>query len=669
MHFDVLIVVTPADCERLLPLYPRLADNFEYGKLCFIGSPAVGELVENSVIADHARWVDENDIVKFDDVYACMEKKLELVLGGEKLPRGVVGWYYQQFLKMQYASICTDEYYMVWDGDTVPCRRISMFSQETGQPYLDLKHEYHKEYFDTMGVILPGFRKVIERSFISEHMLFKSDIMKALIQEIEKNDTIPGAKFWEKIINSIEPKKIYDSSFSEFETYGTFVALRYPNVYKLREWHSFRLGASFFDMDTICARDFEWLGRDFDAISFEKGQSVREDNKGFFDNPEYQQKLSAKKMLQLAQMEYKDGYKEIWEDDIQNAQNANVTQGGFYESGGGENRTLIVITRNGDSDLLQKNLDGIPEILSKGTFKIVETEDISSVGFAKAVNDAVSSVNDPEFGNADVLIMSDKTLLIFDTLYFLRQALFAAEDIGAAGCVSNCAGNKQQIEANFESLEEYVKFGEKNNQPMQGACLERVRLSTFAVLIKRKAWNDIGGLDEEFGSDSYVEDALSTALLKNGYRLQLVRNSFIYNAGTDDRTRSEEAKELFVSKFGFDPDKYAYADINVISKIPFTPGDRFSVLHYDCGIGAELKAIRSLFPLATMCGIENNGKLHEIVKKTEDAYGSLDELMEFAEDTVFDILIIDKDTLENMDEAVQGMLSCLLAQEPVVLTK
>ena len=43
-RFDVLIVVTPNDCERLLPLYPRLADNFDYGNICFIGAPKVGEM-------------------------------------------------------------------------------------------------------------------------------------------------------------------------------------------------------------------------------------------------------------------------------------------------------------------------------------------------------------------------------------------------------------------------------------------------------------------------------------------------------------------------------------------------------------------------------------------------------------------------------------------------
>ena len=243
-----------------------------------------------------------------------------------------------------------------------------MFTKDTKQPYIDLKHEYHPEYFETMGKVLPGFRKVIERSFISEHMLIKCDIMKNLINDIEKNEDIKGEKFWEKILNAIEPKKIYDSSFSEFETYGTYVALRYPSVYKLRDWHSFRLGATFFDKDTISDRDFEWLGKDFDAISFEKGQKVREDHKNIFDNPEYQEKLSAKKLLQLAQMEFDEGYKEIWQDDILAKKSANVNKGDFSDSTDKDNRVIIAVLHNGSDEQLKANLDSIKEVLNEGSF-------------------------------------------------------------------------------------------------------------------------------------------------------------------------------------------------------------------------------------------------------------------------------------------------------------
>ena len=91
------------------------------------------------------------------------------------------------------------------------------------------------------------------------------------------------------------------------------MALRHPAAYRLRSWHSFRYGGVFFDLHTISDTDYEWLGRDFFAISFEKGDSVREDQGNLFDNKEYQKKLSAQQMLEIAQEEFKEGsYIEVW---------------------------------------------------------------------------------------------------------------------------------------------------------------------------------------------------------------------------------------------------------------------------------------------------------------------------------------------------------------------
>ena len=313
---DTLVVLTPKDFERLLPLYPRLLTNIDFGRVLFVGDKAIDEKLENEpILRDKAGFVDENLLIPFEDVHKLMWIKMEKILAGRELPRGITGWYYQQFLKMQYAFCCENEYYMVWDGDTIPCKKINMFHEESGKPYFDLKHEHHPEYFETMGKILPGFGKVIGQSFISEHMLIKTEYMRELIGAIEANSEIEGAKFWEKIINAIPAEKIQDSAFSEFETYGTFVAIKHSSAYKLREWHSFRQGGNFFSIDTISDRDFDWLSKDFNAISFEKGHTVREDNKNLFDNPYYQEKLTPKQMLQAAQLEYKDGYKEVWGDE------------------------------------------------------------------------------------------------------------------------------------------------------------------------------------------------------------------------------------------------------------------------------------------------------------------------------------------------------------------
>lgn len=331
-RMDTLVVIKPEDFQRLLKLYPRLIGNLEEWKVSFAGVDKVNEiLLEKPELAAKAGFINENDIIPFNDVHKLMQRKLDNILEGRDLPRGITGWYYQQFIKMQYAYMCQDEFYMVWDGDTIPCKKIEMFHKESGKPYFDLKHEHHIEYFETMEKILPGFSKVIGPSFISEHMLIKTEYMKELISDIEKNTQIEGKSFWEKIINAIPEEKIQDSAFSEFETYGTFVALKHSSAYKLREWHSFRQGGTFFSVDTICDRDFEWLAKDFDAISFEKGHTVRADNANLFDNPYYQEKLSPKQMLMAAQEEYIDGYKEVWDENT-GSKNVNVHSGAFEKS-------------------------------------------------------------------------------------------------------------------------------------------------------------------------------------------------------------------------------------------------------------------------------------------------------------------------------------------------
>lgn len=310
-EFDTIVVITPADFDRLKSQYKYYTDRIPSKKILFVGSEEVGKKVSELGI-NELGFVNENDIIPFDQVHAVMKEHMKPILGDNDLPRGVTGWYYQQFLKMQYAATCQDEYYMSWDGDTVPCGHFEMF-KEDGTPFIDLKSEYHSEYFETMGILIPGLKKFIEKSFISEHMLFKCSIMNSLISKIMENTSIEGDTFWEKIIHAIPAEKIQNTAFSEFETYGSFVCITDPTAYRLRDWHSFRLGGEFFNIDTICQRDYDWLAKDFFAISFEKGHSVREDHKNLFDNPDYQAKLSARQMLEATQEEFQEGYIEKWD--------------------------------------------------------------------------------------------------------------------------------------------------------------------------------------------------------------------------------------------------------------------------------------------------------------------------------------------------------------------
>jgi hypothetical protein len=551
--FDALIVVTPQDCERLMPLYPRLIDNFEYGRICFIGSEGVKDVFEkNSKVREKAFFVDENSLIPFEAVHSCMAQRLRELLKGKEMPRGVTGWYYQQFLKMQYSEICQDEYYMVWDGDTIPCRQIHMFHQETGKPYMDLKHEYHPEYFVTLSKLIPGLQKVIERSFISEHMLFQCNIMKEMIGVIEANPDIPGTKFWEKIINCISPEKICESSFSEFESYGTYVTVKHPDAYISRDWHSFRLGSQFFSIDTIKERDFNWLGKDFDAISFEKNQEMVGDGTDLFTNPYYQEKLSAKQMLQAIQMEFNGGYKEVWADDPVTMKNANITIGRFTNGRGIDNRTLIAIISDGNQERLNMSVRGIEESMSPLNYKIVTAEDDGNTYYS-TVNKAIKTLDGTEFEDWDIFVIKSGTRVVFDTVHFLKHAIYSGDGFGAAGCVSNLAGNDQQVDVKFDTPEEYIKFGEKNNVLMEDPFVERVVLSGNGVLITREAYNKIGGFDESYGRQGRAGDIDYSLRLRNaGYKLLMVKNSFVYREVWDENedSVSPEDRQKLEASFG-----------------------------------------------------------------------------------------------------------------------
>lgn len=310
MALTAIILTVPNDFKRLQPLYHLLEKNLPVDRILFIGNTEVGELLSQSHLGEVYQHLNEEELIPFDSVKTVIED----IFGGQPVSRGFVGWYYQQFLKLAYASVCEDEYYLSWDGDTVPIRPVSFFQDEkANRPYMGMKNEYHAPYFDTLGRIFPGMHKVIEKSFIAEHMLFKKEYVAEMLDEIRKAEHLSGDTFYERILRTMEPQILNGNSFSEFETYGTYVAFRHPEKYALRRWNSFRHCGQYFRPDDITEAEINWLANDFQALSFEKGHQPTPEG-DFFRNPEYQQKLSARYILQVIQENSTSGYMEEWDE-------------------------------------------------------------------------------------------------------------------------------------------------------------------------------------------------------------------------------------------------------------------------------------------------------------------------------------------------------------------
>lgn len=171
------------------------------------------------------------------------------------------GWYMQQFLKMGFAlSKYAKDEYLIWDSDTIPLREIEF---KNGNNFtFTPKSEYHKPYFDTLNRLL-GIGKEYPFSFIAEHMIIKTSVMRELIADLSQSNLL----WFQNIIYSTDATELY--AFSEFETYGTYCMKKYPNLYELRDLHTFReAGLKYGRM--VSKSELSNLAKDgYDTASFE----------------------------------------------------------------------------------------------------------------------------------------------------------------------------------------------------------------------------------------------------------------------------------------------------------------------------------------------------------------------------------------------------------------
>lgn len=68
-----------------------------------------------------------------------------------------------------------------------------------GKPRFTMKREFHPAYFHTLKRLL-GLEKIASFSFIAEHMMFNSTIMKELLNVINFNKDVEGGDWVENVL-------------------------------------------------------------------------------------------------------------------------------------------------------------------------------------------------------------------------------------------------------------------------------------------------------------------------------------------------------------------------------------------------------------------------------------------------------------------------------------
>lgn len=295
--------------------------------------------------------------------------------------------------------------------------------------------------------------------------------------------------------------------------------------------------------------------------------------------------------------------------------------------------------------------DGIVTWLRKqGDITLIEND--QNMGFPYACNQGIAMAEADE----DIFLLNNDTIVPPDALFWLRIGLYEKNIIGAVGSVSNSVANYQQVDVQYDSIEEWMDFAESTNVYMEYPYEKKSWLVGFAMLIKRTALEDVlrsekkenmllpEVLDTRFSPGNFEDNDLSIRLLLSGYELLLCKNSFIFHHGGKSFGKNPKKyielllknQKKLEEKYGIDFVQYSQIESSIVDMIYETVEKKFRVLEIDCKLGATLARIQSLYPNAEVIGIEERLSLSILAKQVVRL-----STLEQCKEESFDYIILD----------------------------
>lgn len=309
---------------------------------------------------------------------------------------------------------------------------------------------------------------------------------------------------------------------------------------------------------------------------------------------------------------------------------------------------LIIIDNNSSGDIGEW-------IELSDNITLIQNDD--NKGLASSLNRGIKEAD----AHNDIVILKSDTVITPNSLFWMRMGLYENKNVGAAGCTSNYVAGQRILEQ-YDTLDKYIEYGIRNNIPDRNAYEKKVWISDSAIIIKRKALDDIGLFDIRYEKGYYEDNDICVRLQYAGYQCLLCHNSFVFQWGLPkcNEYKSTDVMELqrntFKEKWGFDIDYYSYSRDDIISFIQEDRKQAINVLEIGCGCGATLSKIKYLWPDADVKGIELVDNISRIGMNNYDiVQGNIENMNLNYEKQYFDYVIFG-DVLEHLYQPEKTLL-------------
>lgn len=246
---DVLIPAIEKDLATLPHVVKAVRTHVKHpiGRILIV-APRKKRLLD-FCLEHHCTFVDENTVLPIT--------KKDIHYQSPAWERS--GWLFQQLLKLGGDRLCTADYFLVIDADTVliaPHRfrhngRTVFYSRNWSQP----------QYFVTYKKLM-GRKATAPSSLVTHYMLFERSKLSRMKREIEARHGVP---WYSAIMRSMNKTKQF--AFSEFETYGNYMYQTDPGGMLIRKARNKSLHR---DASLISQAEKEKLAKSYRSLSFHK---------------------------------------------------------------------------------------------------------------------------------------------------------------------------------------------------------------------------------------------------------------------------------------------------------------------------------------------------------------------------------------------------------------
>lgn len=177
----------------------------------------------------------------------------------------------------------------------------------------------------------------------------------------------------------------------------------------------------------------------------------------------------------------------------------------------------VIACNNGSTDGTKEYLDGLA---SSGQIKVIHNE--VNQGFPKANNQMVA-IAQGEY----LCLLNNDTVLTFGWLEKLLRCIRSDSQLAAVGPYTNHSSGHQQVNPPppYRGEQELQKYAEKFSGQEKYVDF----LVFFCALIKRKVWDEIGGLEEAFTPGCYEDNLFCYRLLEKGYKMKIAGDCYLHH--------------------------------------------------------------------------------------------------------------------------------------------